>query len=583
MNAKKRVPFLLTGLSMLMMAQASQADFFDHWINGFYIEKGVDSKRGLGANFLRTGPEKGIVYVAMYTYDEITGLPTFIQGAAAVEAGQFTVNIPLQSTSGGSFGAVVGSPVFDDLSWGTGTFTVNSCNDITWEINSPNITNFTHEDQSVVNLISTVPNSQCVYQEVFTACPDFATPGVDPRTCVIAGGEYTQDLHLTNNTIWILNGGVFIGEKSNPDSTNAIYIEPGTRIVGVDQSLLGITQGAKIFAEGVPHAPIVFTGVNTASNAVSPGAAGDWGGLTINGKAPINTCPTLGACTAQGEGDSGPYGGTDENDSSGVLRYLRVQFAGILFTDENELNGIAFQGVGRGTVAEYLQVHSNADDGVEFFGGTVNVRNVVLTDNEDDNVDWTQGWNGYIQNGLVVQNSNIEIGADNGIEADNLSNDRDALPRAHGWLSNFTFIGRVGERGAIFREGTGAKITNSIFTGFDRCIDIDHSATFANAGTPAALTGGLTMENTILNCATPYEEEAGDPWTVQAWVEAQPGNAVMDPMLEGVYPPADAAYLKGFPLDMDTFPSFFNNYGHIGAFSGDPKDSWAQGWTLQDF
>jgi hypothetical protein len=582
MNFKNSFIGLLAGLALSMFSPLAEADWFDHWINGCYIEPGVDTKRGLCTNFLRLGPELGIVYVAQYTYTEDTGIPYWIQGAAVVEAGDYTVDIPLQSTSGGSFGAEIGTPIFDDPNWGTGTFTVNSCSSVTWSVASPNVTDVTLESESVLELVAPVPNSQCVYQEPFTECPDFSTPGIDDRSCVIGGGEYTEDLHLTNNILWILDGAVFVGLKGSADNTNAIHIEPGTRIIGVGQSILGISRGAQIYAEGQPYAPVVFTGVNTASNSEAPGAAGDWGGLTINGRAPINTCETFGACTAQGEGESGPYGGDDPNDSSGVLRYVRVQFAGILFTDENELNGIAFQGVGRGTVVENIQVHANADDGVEFFGGTVNARNLVLTDIEDDSVDWTQGWNGLVQNGLVVQSGNLEIGADRGIEADNLEGNNDAETRAKAWLANFTFIGRPDTTGATFRRGTGVKITNSIFTGFGNCIDLDDSATFANAGTPGALSGNTTIENTILNCGTNFVEEVGDPWTVQAWFEAQPGNMVMNPMLSGAYPPADAAYLHGFPLNFDDFPAYFNNYGHIGAASGDPKEAWFTGWTLQD-
>lgn len=582
MKLRNRLSAILTGLALTALAPATQADWFDHWINGFYIEPGVDSKRGLGLNFLRLGPERGIVYAAAYTYDEATGVPFWIQGAAVVESGDFTVDIPLQATSGGSFGAEIGNPVFSDPNWGTATVTINSCSSINWAVTSPNVTDVSLENESVLELVGGVPNSQCVYREPFTACPDFATPGVDDRTCIIGGGEYTQDLHLTNNILWVLDGAVFVGLKNSADNTNAIFIEPGTRIIGVDQSLLGISRGAKIYAEGQPHAPIVFTGVNTASNPQNPGQAGDWGGLTINGKAPINTCTTIGQCTAQGEGESGPYGGDDPNDSSGVLRYVRVQFAGILFTDENELNGIAFQGVGRGTVVENIQVHANADDGVEFFGGTVNARNLVLTDIEDDSVDWTQGWNGLLQNGLVVQSGNLEIGADRGIEADNLESNNDAETRAEAWISHFTFIGRPDTTGATFRRGTGVKITNSIFTGFSNCIDIDDSATFANAGTPGALSGNTTIENTILNCNTNFVEEGGDPWTVQSWFEAQPGNMVMNPALDGAYPPADAIYLHGFPINFDDFPAYFNNYEHIGAASGDPTESWFNGWILQD-
>lgn len=583
MNAKNRFYSLLMGLAMLLSTNIVKADYIDGWIDGFYYELGAGSRRGLGLSYIPLGPEIGVLFAAFYTYDETTGLPFWVSGSGVVQAGDFSVDMTLILVEGGSFGSVVGNPVTVDGNWGTAKLTMNSCSDLTWSWTSPHVADGSLNESSVRDAINGVSNSQCAYQQAFTGCPDFATAGIDDRTCIISGGEYTQDLHLTNDTLWILNGAVFVGAKDNPDNTNAIYIEPGTRIVGVDQSLLGISRGAKIFAEGTPYAPIVMTGVNTASDPVTPGSAGDWGGLTINGKAPINTCETIGACTALGEGESGLYGGADENDSSGVLRYTRVQFAGILFTDENELNGIAFQGVGRGTVVENVQIHANADDGVEFFGGTVNARNLVITSAEDDSVDWTQGYNGKLQNILVMQAGNIEIGADNGIEADNLEANNDAETRAMPWIANATFIGRSDTNGALFRRGTGVKITNSIFTDFGSCIDIDSASTFTNAGTPPnALSGNLTMENTILNCATNFVEEPGDPWTVQSWFAAQQGNMQMNPALEGPFPPDGASYLKGFPINMDEFDSFFQNYGHIGAFSG-AEAAWTHGWTLQDF
>jgi len=577
---------LLLGLAMLLSASIVKADFIDGWVNGFYYEAGAGSRRGLGLQYIPTGPEAGVLFAAFYTYDETTGAPFWIQGAAPVYAGQFSVEIPLELVEGGSFGAVIGNPGVTDANWGTATLTMNSCSDMTWSWTSPNVEDGSLTENNTQDIVFGVPLSQCVYQQPFTGCPDFATAGPDPRTCLIDGGEYTQDIHLTNDTHWFLLGPVFIGAKDNADNTNSITIDPGTRISGVGESLLGISRGAKIFAEGTPNAPIVMTSQYTATdpNQSQLAKAGDWGGMTINGKATINTCPNLGECTALGEGSSGVFGGNDDHDSSGVLRYVRVQYAGILYNDENELNGIAFQGVGDGTVVENIQIHANADDGVEFFGGTVNARNIVITSAEDDSLDWTHGWRGKVQNVLVIQDSNIEIGSDNGIEADNYENDNDATPRAQPMIANATFIGRSDNNGALFRRGTGVNMTNSIFTDFGTCLDIDSSATFTNAGTPPSnLTGNLTMENTIINCATPFVEEDGDPWTVQSWFEAQPGNMQMNPGLVGPFPPAGASYLHGYPIDRDTFGPFFDAVDYIGAFSDSGPAAWTHGWTLQNF
>ena len=163
-------------------------------------------------------------------------------------------------------------------------------------------------------------------------------------------------------------------------------------------------------------------------------ARGDWGGLIINGNAPINGCDED-LCSAEGEGSTGLYGGDNTEDNSGTLRYVRVEYAGTQFSEDNELNGIAFQGVGSGTTVEYIQVHMNADDGVEFYGGSVNVKYVVLTGIGDDSMDWTDGWNGKAQFVLAKQASDD---GDNGIEADNNKANNDFEPRSNPTLANMT-------------------------------------------------------------------------------------------------------------------------------------------------
>ena len=137
-------------------------------------------------------------------------------------------------------------------------------------------------------------------------------------------------------------------------------------------------------ADGTPDAPIIMS----SDAAIGSRARGQWGGLIINGSAPTNQGVTF------GEGDTGAFGGNNPSDSSGTLRYVRLEFAGIEFSPDNELNGIAFQGVGSGTIVDHVQVHMNQDDGIEMFGGTVNLKYVLVTGARDDSFDWTDGWTG---------------------------------------------------------------------------------------------------------------------------------------------------------------------------------------------
>ena len=161
--------------------------------------------------------------------------------------------------------------------------------------------------------------------------------------------------HLSETYEYLLRGAVFVKNGA------ILTIEPGVKIYGeqATNGTLIIAQGSKIMAEGTASAPIVMS-----SDAFEGSRArGQWGGLIINGSAPTNQGVTF------GEGDTGAFGGNDPTDSSGVLRYVRVEYAGIEFSPDNELNGIAFQGVGSGTVVDHVQVHMNQDDGVEMFGG----------------------------------------------------------------------------------------------------------------------------------------------------------------------------------------------------------------------
>ncbi len=207
------------------------------------------------------------------------------------------------------------------------------------------------------------------------------------------GGEYTEDITLTPDYFYVLEGGVFIGDDT---SATTLTIEPGVTIYGdsATDGFLVIRRNAQIYAVGTADSPIVFT------SALGEGSRGqgDWGGLILNGNAPINNCSDGVSenlpCEAEGEGGTGFYGGDDPSDSSGTLKYVRVEYGGTEITTDNEVNGIAFQGVGSGTSVSYIQVHMNKDDGVEFFGGTVSVDHVVLTANGDDSLDYVNGWSG---------------------------------------------------------------------------------------------------------------------------------------------------------------------------------------------
>ncbi len=386
------------------------------------------------------------------------------------------------------------------------------------------------------------------------------------RSVEVLTGTISNDRTLTNDRAYLLSGTVFVGNGAT------LTIEPGTHVLGesATNGTLVISQGGKIEANGTRGQPIVFT----SDQSVGSRARADWGGLIINGYATIN----IPGGSGLGEGDTGAYGGTNDDDSSGTLRYVRVEFAGTEFTPDNELNGIAFQGVGRGTVVDHVQVHFNQDDGVEFFGGTVDVKHVLLTNIRDDSIDWTEGWRGRGQF-LVVQQNGAE--ADQGIEADNNAENNNLTPRANPTLYNLTLIGdpdtnegTESDHGILVREGTAGTFRNFIVTGFkERGIDIDHDATTAQAQ-----SGALSFANGIVYNNNPNFADDVTPFTGSI--------AVVDPMLVAPYnlllpdfrpasgSPALDARRVASPPDDGFFDSTVDYLGGI-----DPTNDWTRGWT----
>ena len=164
------------------------------------------------------------------------------------------------------------------------------------------------------------------------------------------------------------------------------------------------------------------------------------------------------------------------------MRYVRLECAGYAFSEETEANGLTLYGVGNGTTIDHIQVYRGADDGVEFFGGSVNVKYLIVTDCEDDSFDWTEGWNGKAQF-LVADQRGTTAAKDNGdclIEADNNGDDNAATPIAHPILANLTLIGNnstEGTRGIRLREGTQAEINNAIVPGKQKSLTVEQERT----------------------------------------------------------------------------------------------------------
>lgn len=467
-----------------------------------------------------------------------------------------------------------------------------------------------------------------------------------PRSnVVVVSSDILVNTTWTRDKIYLIRGPVFVGRDVGASGTDpdgiavTLTIEPGTTILGdADQtasargSFLVVSRGSKIIADANANRPEAEKGsrphpedviVFTSSKPRGERARGDWGGLVINGRAPTNA-----GAEAEGEGDSGLYGGPDENDSSGILRGVRVEFAGDRVTATDELNGIAFQGVGAGTTVDYVQVHYNVDDGTEPFGGTVSQTHMVMTGIGDDSFDGTDGYRGFMQFLIAQQRADA---ADNGFELSGNGDNEAASPKSTAVVANATMIGAgvplgTGEIAALgngsdiglnLREGANFRIYNSIVTGFgDSGFCIEGAQAIANAN--ARLSGNtdptrtLTVEGTILwnnvaagDVAANFADACGSGYDNRAFFEtagfhnlvadpnlpesafsigsqSHPPNFVPSSMPEG-YVAVDVSTLNGGEgLVMPTDGRTLQKTDYAGAVAPGTalEDAWYYGWTV---
>ena len=286
-------------------------------------------------------------------------------------------------------------------------------------------------------------------------------------TVVSLSGVYTEDLTLDAETEYLVTGPVLMasGATLTIPAGKTIRVQP----VGVN-AYIAIQQGARINAVGSASEPIVLT-----SNAGSPGA-GDWGGLVVCGRAPINSTPVGSENTATSEVGQLSYGGNIESDNSGTIQYLRIEYAGGAIDGNAELNGLSLYAVGNGTTIDHIQIFEGSDDGVEFFGGTVNVSQVAVVNSEDDSIDWTEGYTGTLTD-VYVQHGTAH---DKAFECDGYNSD---FSNEGGYFSapqvnNVTVIGsgEAGTEAIRLRAGTQGIFTNVVVTNFEEAFDLDGDA-----------------------------------------------------------------------------------------------------------
>lgn len=301
--------------------------------------------------------------------------------------------------------------------------------------------------------------------------PDGALP---PKATETLKGDIKTAMTLSATKDYLLQGLVVVKAGST------LTIEKGTVIKGEAQSkaILLVEAGGKLIAEGTEDEPIVFT----SQAAPQDRRPGDWGGIVILGNAPVNVPGGKGNVegilkTVQGT----QYGGTDPEDSSGVLRYIRVEYAGVVLAQDNEVNGLTFGGVGRGTKVDHIQVRQALDDCFEFFGGTVDAKYLACQGNEDDGFDWDNGYSGRLQF-LVLQQAPGHVGEDNGFEGDNDAQGTGNTPLSNPTIYNASLFGKNADvdnvqYGLLLRKNTRATLKNLLVSGFESSIDVRDTST----------------------------------------------------------------------------------------------------------
>ena len=313
--------------------------------------------------------------------------------------------------------------------------------------------------------------------------------------------EQTTSIRLTADKDWTLDGLVFVKAGAT------LSIDPCVTIagkVGTSASIV-VKPGAKIVAKGEADRPLVFT------SGAATKRPGDWGGLIIMGRAPVNqAAPTIEGVPVSAETT---FGGTIADDDSGAVEYARFEYGGVRLGANNEINGVTFGGVGSRTSIHHIQVRHTLDDCFEWFGGTVNAHHLVCTSPQDDGFDWDWGFSGHLQH-LVLQQGTFDDEM-NGFEGDNDATGTDLTPNSNPTISNATLCGRNMVPGAkkkfgmLLRRNTGATIRNVLAYGFDYGLDVRDAKTHLRANGTQASGPSLTVASSLFFKFTGAPNAAG--------------------------------------------------------------------------
>lgn len=426
----------------------------------------------------------------------------------------------------------------------------------------------------------------------------------------------------TSDNTYLLESYSFVVTPNGASSPTVLTIEPGTVIMGAESTganatALVITRGAQIMAEGTPDSPIIFTSeLDDLNGNLGSEDVGLWGGLIVLGNASINSrangqsagSPAQdqveGLEVSGEEVDFASFGGTNDADNSGVIRYVSIRHGGARIGGDNEINGLTLGGVGSATTVEYIEVFGNKDDSIEFFGGTVNVKYVVSAFGNDDGIDFDQGYRGKIQFAFVIGKDIASDRADKGGEWDGSTSPLDATPNGNVALANLTMIGignslqpdgvtPAGSNTALnVRDAVKVSLYNSVFVDFAKMVDLEDDLIGPNGAPVFAFPGDYDWRGNVWwshvsanNTPAGLNARLAGINNPEAFFSA-PNGEIADPRLlaisrdaDGLLDPRPAADSPAASGAVTISDDWFTPTSYKGAFDPNSDANWMAGWT----
>ena len=440
--------------------------------------------------------------------------------------------------------------------------------------------------------------------EAAASCPSTFSAGLTNEGTISGPtGEYrvcslppridvSSTLPFVEGVLYRMNGRVDVGTDGGPvssasDTNVTLSLEPGVIVYSSGSAFLNVNRGNKINAVGTKARPIVFTSRQNVLGENDDLDSGQWGGVILSGRAPVTDCeegnatPGTVDCERQVEGTATPalFGGATPNDNSGRMSYVQIRYSGFTLTGGSELQSLTTGGVGSATQFDHIQSFNSSDDGMELFGGRVNMKYLVFVGAEDDSIDTDTGVKANLQYVIAVQNTNPH---DTIQEVDSNGN-RDQTPRQDLKIANFTYIheGKSADDGAaiLIRGGADVALLNGILVSpNDACLNFRHEETVQATGTDE--NGPPKFESVVMQCAsTAFVTTDITSTTTQAVFAAAGSNnsSTFSPTLTSVF--INGSNETGVPaVDPKTFSDYFDTTNYIGAVKN-ASDNWFEGWT----